>query len=268
MKKTISVVLLLTLILTIITLSSCRKEGRQVNLFIEGSTSTERVMFALIEEFEVQNENVRIYFSTTGSGAGIRAAREGNADIGTSSRFLNADEYGVDYVTFAIDGLAVIIHPSNPITNLTTEQINAIFNREIVNWSELGGEDLKISVIGREAGSGSRRAFEDIVGIENPKHDQELTSGGAVATAVATNPNAIGYTSLSAINSDVNAVSVNGIVISRETLLNNSYSVFRPFIFLTRQGVAPNPTVQAFIDFALSEQATEIISSAGVLQAE
>ena len=271
MKKTLS---LLALALTVlITFAACGNgeqtggDGLSGRVSLNGSTSTERVIASLIEAFREEHPGVTLTFDATGSGAGITSATEGTADIGLSSRHLRDGEDGVDAIVFAIDGLAVIVHPDNPVSDLSTEQIAAIYTGAVTNWSEVGGEDAPIAVIGREAGSGSRGAFDDIMGIEDEvRHDQELTSGGAVITAVATNPFAIGYSSLSAVGDTVRVVAVNGIACTEATLLDGSYPVQRPFILMTQLGTAPSEAAQAFIDFVLSPAATEIISDAGVVQ--
>jgi phosphate transport system substrate-binding protein len=241
-------------------------EGLSGTVSLNGSTSVERVIAALGEQFGIDHSGVNVTFNPTGSGAGITSAQEGTADIGLTSRDLRESETGVDAITFAIDGLAVIVHPSNPVQDLTLEQLYAIFSGEVTNWSELGGNDQIIAPIGREAGSGSRGVFDDVVGVDAPAHAQELTSGGAVITAVATNPGAIGYASLSAVNDSVATISVDGVAISEATLVDGSYPVARPFILLTQEGVAPSAAAQAFIDFVLSADATEIIYNAGVVQ--
>ena len=236
------------------------------NVDLNGSTSVERVIAALGEQFMIDNPNVNVTFNPTGSGAGITSAQEGTADIGLTSRDLREGETGVDAITFAIDGLAVIVHPDNPVQDLSLEQLYGIFAGEITNWSELGGNDQVIAPIGREAGSGSRGVFDDIVGVDEPAHAQELTSGGAVITAVATNPGAIGYASLSAVNNTVEIIAVDGVEISDATLADGSYPVARPFILLTQEGAALNAQTQAFIDFVTSGAATAIIENAGLVQ--
>ena len=242
-------------------------ESLSGRVMLNGSTSVERVIAILIEAFNLDHPDVILTFDATGSGAGITSAQEGTADIGLSSRELREGETGIDAITFAIDGLAVIVHPDNPITDLSMEQIAAIYTGEITNWSEVGGEDSPIAVIGREAGSGSRGAFEDIMGIvDEAEHDQELTSGGAVITAVATNVFAIGYASLSAVGDTVRAISVEGVMITEQSLVDGSYPVARPFIMLTQSGTPLSPEAQAFIDFALSVAATDFIADAGVVQ--
>ena len=235
-------------------------------VLLDGSTSVERVIFALGEQFMYDHDGVTVTFNPTGSGAGITSAQEGTADIGLTSRALRDGEDGVDEITFAIDGLAVIVHPDNPVQDLTLEQLYGIYSGEITNWSELGGNDQAIAPIGREAGSGSRGVFDDVVGVDEPAHAQELTSGGAVITAVATNPGAIGYASLSAADTTVVAIAVGGVEISDETLADGSYPVARPFIMLTQEGAAIPEVVQAFIDFVMSDAASAIISNEGLVQ--
>jgi len=273
MKKTIGFITLVLAALTL--LSACgdggttTEDGLSGHVSLNGSTSVERVIASLIEAFMEEHSGVTLTFDATGSGAGITSATEGTADIGLSSRHLREGEDGVDATIFAIDGLAVVVHPDNPVTDLSTDQIAAIYTGAITNWSEVGGEDAPIAVIGREAGSGSRGAFDDIMGIEDQvQHDQELTSGGAVITAVATNTFAIGYSSLSAVGDAVRTVSVNGVPCTEATLLDGSYPVQRPFILMTQSGTTSSEAAQAFINFVMSPAAMEIISNAGVVQAQ
>ena len=272
-KKAIGLLTLLLATLALLTAcgdsSATDGDGLSGRISLNGSTSTERVIASLIEAFHEEHPGILPTFDATGSGAGITSATEGTADIGLSSRHLREGEDGVDAIIFAIDGLAVIVHPDNPVTNLSSEQIAAIYTGSITNWSEVSGDDAPIAVIGREAGSGSRGAFDDIMGIEDQVvHDQELTSGGAVITAVATNPFAIGYSSLSAVGDTVRIVTVNGIPCTEETLLDGSYPIQRPFILMTQIDTEPSEAVQAFIDFVMSPAATEIITNAGVVQAQ
>jgi len=238
------------------------------NVLLNGSTSVERVIASLIEAFNMDHPGVTLTFNPTGSGAGITSAIEGTADIGLSSRNLRDTETGVDSTVFAIDGIALFVHPDNPVNDLTVEQIAAIYTGEISNWSEVGGNDAPIAVFGREAGSGTRDAFDSIMGLgDDVIHDQELTSGGALLSAVATNPFGIGYASLSAVGTNVQLISVNGVPCTVETLLDGTYEVQRPFIMMTTSGADISPATQAFIDFIRSPEATEIIYNAGVLQA-
>ena len=236
------------------------------NVLLNGSTSVERVVASLIEAFNMEHPGVILTFNPTGSGAGITSATEGTADIGFSSRQLRDNETGVDATVFAIDGIALVIHNDNPVTDLSLEQIAGIFTGEITNWNEVGGNDSPITPIGREAGSGTRDAFESIIGSSELAYEVEITSGGAAITFVSTNPFAIGYSSLSAVNDAVRVVSVNGVPCTEETLLDGTYEIQRPFIMMTQSGTQPTAAAQAFIDFTLSPEARDIISGAGVLQ--
>ena len=235
---------------------------------LNGSTSMEKVVGALGEQFMADNSGVKVTYDATGSGAGIEAASNGSADIGLSSRALKDEETSAGLVgtTVALDGIAVIVNPANGVENLTVEQIAQIFTGEITDWSELGGEAGTISCIGREAGSGTRDGFESITGTKDAcKMDQELTSTGAVTEAVAGNPNAIGYASLSALKDSVKAVTVNGVACSEETVLDGSYEIQRPFVFVTKDGVELSDQAQAFFDFATSAEANELIRAAGAV---
>ena len=235
---------------------------------LNGSTSMEKVVGALGEQFMADNSGVKVTYDATGSGAGIEAASNGSADIGLSSRALKDEETSAGLVgtTVALDGIAVIVNPANGVENLTVEQIAQIFTGEITDWSELGGEAGTISCIGREAGSGTRDGFESITGTKDAcKMDQELTSTGAVIEAVAGNPNAIGYASLSALKDSVKAVTVNGVACSEETVLDGSYEIQRPFVFVTKDSVELSDQAQAFFDFATSAEANELIRAAGAV---
>ena len=235
---------------------------------LNGSTSMEKVVGALGEQFMADNSGVKVTYDATGSGARIEAASNGSADIGLSSRALKDEETSAGLVgtTVALDGIAVIVNPANGVENLTVEQIAQIFTGEITDWSELGGEAGTISCIGREAGSGTRDGFESITGTKDAcKMDQELTSTGAVIEAVAGNPNAIGYASLSALKDSVKAVTVNGVACSEETVLDGSYEIQRPFVFVTKDGVELSDQAQAFFDFATSAEANELIRAAGAV---
>ena len=235
---------------------------------LNGSTSMEKVVGALGEQFMSDNSGVSVTYDATGSGAGIEAASNGSADIGLSSRSLKDEENasGLVGTTVALDGIAVIVNPANGVEDLTVEQIAKIFTGEITDWSELGGAAGTISCIGREAGSGTRDGFESITGTKDAcKMDQELTSTGAVIEAVAGNPNAIGYASLSALKDTVKAVTVGGVVCSEETVLDGSYEIQRPFVFVTKDGVALSAQAQAFFDFATSSAANDLIRGAGAV---
>ena len=233
-----------------------------------GSTSMEKVIGALSEQFMADNSGVKVTYDATGSGTGIEAAKNGTCDIGLSSRALKDEEAAAGLVgtTVALDGIAVIVNPANGVEDLTVEQIAQIFSGEITYWSQLGGQSGTISCIGREAGSGTRDGFESITGTTDAcKLDQELTSTGAVIEAVAGNPNAIGYASLSALKDTVKAVTVGGVTCSEETVLDGSYEIQRPFVLVTRDGAALSAQAQAFFDFATSAAAGDLIRAAGAV---
>lgn len=233
-----------------------------------GSTSVEKVILAMQESFMNANPGVDVTYDPTGSGAGITGASEGTLDIGLSSRALKDEETasGLVGTTFALDGIAIIVNNENTVTDLTLDQIKGLADGTITNWSEVGGPDAPVILIGREAGSGTRDGFESIVGVEDVcVYDQELTSTGAVIAAVAANPNAFGYASLSAVDEKVKAVTVDGVQASEATVQDGSYKVQRPFVFVTKEGAELSDAAQAFIDFALSEDAHQLIIDAGAV---
>lgn len=237
----------------------------------DGSTSMEKVIGTLGEAYEAEHEGVTFTYNPTGSGSGIKAVQEGRCDIGLSSRDLKEEEKadGLTGTILAYDGIAVIVNPDNPVSDLTLEDIAAIYKGEITNWSEVGGTDAEIVLIGREAGSGTRDGFEAITDTaEACRYRQELTSTGDVITTVASNPGAVGYASLASLKDSVKALSVGGIVPSEETIKDGSYVVQRPFVLVTRSDTALSDTAQGFFDFVTSEAAAELISSAGVVAAK
>ncbi len=233
-----------------------------------GSTSMENVIGALGEQFMLDHPDVTFTYSATGSGAGIEAVSNGTCDIGLASRDLKESETGLVATPVALDGIAVIVNAGNGVEDLTVEQIAAIFTGEIVNWSELGGEDLEIACIGREDGSGTRDGFESVTGTEDICIlAQELTSTGAVIEAVGASANAIGYASLSAVEGKdtVKSVTVGGVACSEATILDGSYAIQRPFNLIVREGAELSQQAQAFYDFARSEAAAELIRNAGAV---
>ena len=233
-----------------------------------GSTSMESVIAALQEAFLELQPDVTVTYDPTGSGAGITGATEKTLDIGLSSRAVKDEEAaaGVTGTTVALDGIAVIVNNNNAVADLSLEQIAGIAKGEITNWSEVGGADAPIVLVGREAGSGTRDGFESIVGVEDEcVYSQELTATGAVIAAVASNENAIGYASLSALDDTAKAVTVDGVACSEETVLDGTYQIQRPFVFVTNDSVEPSEAVQAFIDFATSEDAADLIRAAGAV---
>ena len=235
-----------------------------------GSTSMEKVIGALSEQFMADNPSVKITYDATGSGAGIEAASNGSADIGLSSRALKDEEVasGLVGTTVALDGIAIIVNAESQVADLTVEQIAKIFTGEITDWSQVGGAAGEISCIGREAGSGTRDGFESITGTKDTcKLAQELTSTGAVIEAVAGNPNAIGYASLSSVEGKdtIKAVTVGGVACTEDTVLDGSYEIQRPFVLVTKDGTALSPAAQAFFDFATSAAAGDLIRAAGAV---
>lgn len=231
-----------------------------------GSTSMEKVIGALQESFMEQNSGVDVTYDPTGSGAGITGAQEGSLDIGLSSRALKDGETGVSATVIALDGIGIIVNNANTVEDLTTDQIAAIATGEVTNWKEVGGPDAEIVMIGREAGSGTRDGFESILKVSDQcKYAQELTATGAVIAAVQANENAIGYASLAALDDSVKALKVNGIACTEETVKDGSYTVQRPFVFVTKDGAEQTPAVKAFIDFATSADAASLISNAGAV---
>ena len=233
----------------------------------DGSTSMADVMAVLEETFEEVNPDVNVNYSGTGSGAGIEAVLAGTVDIGLSSRALKDEEKAEGAVEniVALDGVAVVVNPANGVDDLSVEQIAQIFTGEITNWKELGGEDLEIAVLGREDGSGTRSAFEEIVGVENCVYKNEYGSTGDVIGSVASNPNAIGYASLSAVDDTVKAVKVNGVAPSEDTVKDGTYEIQRPFVMVTKEGVELSEAAQAFLDYAMSDEVAEYIAAAGAV---
>ena len=268
MKKIICIALAAVMALS---LAACGgNNGLSGKVATYGSTSMEKVIGALKETFEAENAGVEVTYNPTGSGSGIKAVQEGRCDIGLSSRALKAEEeeQGLVGTVLAYDGIAVIVNPENTVEDLTVEQIAAIYKGEITNWSEVGGIDAEIVLIGREAGSGTRGGFEEIGGVENLcQYRQELTSTGDVITAVSQNPGAIGYASLASVKDTVKAIKVGGVAPSEETVKDETYAIQRPFVLVTKEGTALTETAQAFFDFITSEAAREVISAAGVVPA-
>ena len=235
-----------------------------------GSTSMEKVIGALSEQFMADNGGVTVTYDATGSGAGIEAASNGSADIGLSSRALKDEETasGLVGTTVALDGIAVIVNAGSKVADLTVEQIAKIFTGEITDWSEVGGDAGTISCVGREAGSGTRDGFETITGTKDTcVLAQELTSTGAVIEAVAGNPNAIGYASLSSVEGKdtIKAVTVGGVACTEDTVLDGSYEIQRPFVLVTKDGAELSAQAQAFFDFATSAAAGDLIRAAGAV---
>ena len=280
MKKIIA--LLLTALLAL-SLVACGSEGKTDDtktddqpaaltgtVSTDGSTSMEKVIGALSESFMSANGGVTVNYNPTGSGSGITAVQEGTCDIGLSSRALKDEEKsaGLKETVLAYDGIAIIVHPDNPVSDLSVEQIAKLYTGEITNWKDVGGNDAEVVLIGREAASGTRDGFESITGTKDAcQYRQELTSTGDVITAVSQNPDAIGYASLASVKDTVKALNVNGVTPSEATVKDGSYTVQRPFVLVTVEGKALSPAAQAFFDYALSADAAPIISAAGAVAA-
>ena len=236
----------------------------------DGSTSMEKVIGALGEAFMEANSGVNFTYNPTGSGSGITAVSEGRCDIGLSSRALKDSEVasGLVGTVLAYDGIAVIVNPANTVEDLDIETIAKIYTGEITNWSEVGGADAEIVLVGREAGSGTRSGFEELTEtVDKCKYRQELTSTGDVITAVAQNPDAIGYASLASVKDSVKALKVAGVTPSEGTVKDGTYLIQRPFVLVTKEGVELSPVAQAFFDYATKGQANDIITASGVVPA-
>ena len=234
----------------------------------DGSTSMKDVMGVLTETYAELQSGVTVNYSGTGSGAGIEAVLAGTVDIGLSSRALKAEEEekgAVGHVV-ALDGVAVVVNPANGVEDLSVEQIAQIFTGEITNWSELGGENAAIAVLGREDGSGTRSAFEEIVGVDGAcKYTNEYSSTGDVIGNVASNPNAIGYASLSAVDDTVKAVTVGGVECSEATIQDGSYEIQRPFLMVTNANAELSAAAEDFLNYATSADVAEYIAAAGAV---
>ena len=271
MKKIISIVL--TAVCAAALFAGCSAKAPEAaaedgNVSLDGSTSMEKVIGSLGESFINSNPGTSYTYNPTGSGSGIKAVSEGTCDIGLSSRNLKDDEKasGLTGTVLALDGIAVIVNPNNPVSDLSVEQIASIYKGEITNWKDVGGNDAEIVLIGREAGSGTRDGFESITGTNDAcEYRQELTSTGDVITTVSQNPDAIGYASLASLKDNVKALTVGGIAPTEETVKDGSYVIQRPFVLVTKDGVELSETAKKFFDYATSAEAAEIISAAGAV---
>ncbi len=236
----------------------------------DGSTSMEKVINSLGEAFMLEHDGVKFTYNPTGSGSGIQAVADGRCDIGLSSRALKDEEKsaGLTETILALDGIAVVVNPENPVSDLDVETIAKIYTGEITNWKDVGGNDAEIVLIGREAGSGTRDGFESITGTADAcKYRQELTSTGDVINTVSKNPDAIGYASLSAVGDTVKALTVGGVAASEETVKDGSYVVQRPFVLVTKEDAELSAAAQAFFDYAISADAAGVIAAAGAVAA-
>lgn len=282
MKKLLSLALTAALALSVLTAcgsktddSSDKDSGNDAQtaaisgtVSTDGSTSMEKVINSLGESFMAANKDVKFTYNPTGSGSGIQAVSEGRCDIGLSSRALKSDEKesGLTETVLALDGIAIVVSPENPVSDLDVDTIAKIYTGEITNWKDVGGNDAEIVLIGREAGSGTRDGFESITGTKDScAYRQELTSTGDVINTVSKNPNAIGYASLSAVGESVKALTVGGVAATEDTVRDGSYVVQRPFVLVTKTGSELSPAAQAFFDYATSSEVADIIANAGAV---
>ena len=234
-----------------------------------GSTSMEKLANALSEAFMEEHPDVTVTAEFVGSGAGIEAVTNGTTDIGNSSRSLKDEEKAAGVVenVVAIDGIAVCVDPANEVADLTKEQLTNIYNGTVTNWKEVGGADEPIIVIGREAGSGTRGAFEELVDlVDGCKYANELDSTGAVIAKVASTPGAIGYASLDALDDSVKALSLEGVEATAENINAGNYFLSRPFVMATKGEISEqNDLVQAWFDFVLGDEGQQVASEVGLI---
>lgn len=278
MKKLFTIATVFTLIVG--TLTGCGNAGssdgggsadksadNSQTVATDGSTSMEKVVGFLSEAYMEEHEGIKVTYNPTGSSSGIQAVAEGRCDIGLASRDLKEEETAdLQGTVIAIDGIGIIVHPDNPVTDLTIEQIGKIYTGEITNWQEVGGSDAPIVCIGREAASGTRDGFEEVTGTKDKcQYSQELTSTGDVVQTVSGNPNAIGYASIASANDTVRTVSVEGVAPTTETIQNGEYKVQRNFVFVTKKDATLSDAAQEFFDFATSSQADSLITEAGAV---
>lgn len=229
-------------------------------LVIAGSTSVQPLAEELAEEFMAKYPRLRIQVQGGGSSAGIAAARSSAADIGTSSRELRPEERGLHEVTIALDGIAVVVHPANPVRNLTTDQVRRIFAGEITDWKQVGGKAGPIMAVTREAGSGTRGAFEELIMNRTAISGKAIVQGstGAVRATVAQAREAIGYVSIGSLDSSVKPVTLDGTAATEENVRNRTYKLARPFLFLTKG--KPAGLAKAFLDFVLSKDGQRVVA--------
>lgn len=244
-----------------------KKADSSQTVATDGSTSMEKVIGYLSEAYMEEHGDIKVTYNPTGSSSGIQAVAEGRCDIGLASRDLKEEETkDLQGTVVAIDGIGIIIHPDNPVTDLTIEQIGMIYSGEITNWKEVGGSDAAIVCIGREAASGTRDGFEEVTNTKDKcKYSQELTSTGDVVQTVSGNPNAIGYASVASVNDTVKMVSVEGVSPTTETIQAGEYKVQRNFVLVTKKDTPLSGAAQEFFDFATSSQADSLITEAGAV---
>ena len=248
-------------------LAACTSDSGESTVATDGSTSMEKVIGYLSEAYMEENPDIKVTYNPTGSGAGIEAVKSGRCDIGLSSRNLtDLEKAELDATVVAIDGIAVIVNPANPVSDLSVLQIAALYKGEITNWRDVGGSDAPVVLIGREAASGTRDGFEEITGTEDMcKYSQELTSTGDVVQTVASNPNAIGYSSVASVKDSVKMLDVEGVTPTIKTIRDGTYKLQRSFMFVTPKNAELTDAAKAFFNFAVSEAADGLIEKAGAV---
>ncbi len=257
--------IVILMIMAVLSLIGCATDSSFITT--DGSTSMEKVIGILGEVYE-NEKGISVTYNPTGSSAGISSVDNGRCDIGLTSRYLREDEANkLREIVIAYDGIAVIVNQENKIANLSLEEIEKIFKGEITNWKNLGGDDLDIICIGREAGSGTRDGFETATNTINKcKYRQELTSSGDVITTVSNNKNAIGYASIASLKDTVKIISIDSVIPTITTIKNQSYKIQRPFILVVKEDNT-NTITEDFIKFVTSKEASTYIEKAGVIPA-
>lgn len=263
-RKVRLAVSIIILILIISVLSACGKTSG-TGTIVAGSTSVQPYAEVLAEEFMIINPGTEIDIQGGGSSAGITAAQTQSAEIGMSSRALKEEEEGMWNIEIARDGLVLIVNPENSIRNLSLEDVRDIYSGAITSWDQIGGASSKINLITREEGSGTRSAFTELL-----MGDEEITpkaivqdSNGSVLQLVAGDPNAIGYISLGLVNDKVKALALDGVEATAENIMNDTYMLSRPFLFVTKE--EPSGLTKDFIDFTLSQEGQELLSHEGLI---
>ena len=259
---------ILSLLLCLLALSACASGGGAGVVNTNGSTSMERVVGALIEAYGMEHTGVTINYSGTGSSAGIQGVLEGMCDIGLSSRALRPEEedQGARARLLALDALAVLVHPDNPVETLRVEELAALASGQVSDWAQVGGVQAPVAFIGREAGSGTRTAFEEVLGLEGAcAYTNELTSTGDVIANVSSNPNAIGYASLAAVGEGVKVLAIDGVRPSEEAIQAGAYPICRSFYLVTAGEEGLSPAARDFLDYAQGPGAEPYLRAAGAV---
>ncbi|MDD5132779.1 MAG: phosphate ABC transporter substrate-binding protein [bacterium] len=256
---------MLVFFLCFLVLTGCARDKAGTGITVAGSTSVQPFADKWAEVYMEENPGKIVNVQGGGSSAGIQATKSGACNIGTSSRELKPDEKDLTEIVVARDGLAIIVHPLNPIDNMTIDQVKSIFNGKIRNWRELGGKDKLITVVTREEGSGTRGAFQELVMKKDrvAKNAIVQDSNGTVREIVAGDPNAIGYISLGLVNDKVRALKLNGVQATDENIISRKYKLVRPFLFVTKS--EPTPACREFINFVQSAEGQKLVSEEGLI---